>query len=94
VPIPAFCQCHAQEVKRIHGKLDEERLRCETIRRIINSLVIDLTKTSRQNIDETEIASIEDVRHTEKPLICFSPTMQKNFARTEGLFAKTSLSSS
>jgi len=89
----ALCQfplfaMHAQEVKRIHGKLDEERLRCETIRRIINSLVIDLTKTSRQNIDETEIASIEDVRHTEKPLICFSPTMQKILQELKGYLLK------
>lgn len=86
--LDALCQLplfatHAQAVKRIYGKLDEERLRCEAIRRIINSLVIDLTKTSRQNIDEMEIASIEDVRHA-RPLVCFSPTMQKDLQALKG----------
>jgi dGTPase len=68
---------HAQEVKSIYGKLDEERLRCETIRRIINCLVMDLMETSRSNIARSEIASIEDVRNT-NPLVCFSTAMQQD----------------
>jgi dGTPase len=50
------------EVKRLYGEIEEKRLIHETIRRMINVLVVDLCEQSQQAIDALNPADIEDVR--------------------------------
>ncbi len=48
----------------------------ETIRRMIGEQVIDLVKTSQDNLANANISSIEDVRNHQSQLISFSKSMQ------------------
>jgi len=50
----------------------------ETIRRIIGLLVVDLTETSQQAIEDAKIQIIEDVRAHPKPLMQFSEPVKKS----------------
>ena len=48
----------------------------ETVRRMINALVVDLINTSRDNIRQSGVQSITDVRNA-PPLIAFSDAMRQ-----------------
>ncbi len=62
--------------KRYPG-LDDKKLVHEIIRRMINIMVVDLIDTSRQNIDNANLTSIEDVRNQNKKLMAFSTQMHE-----------------
>ena len=62
---------HLSGVKVQYPALAERRLIHETIRRMINTLVADLTERSRELIGQHDPGSIDDVRHA-PPLIAFS----------------------
>ncbi len=47
----------------------------ETIRRMINVMVVDLIDTSRANIENAALQSVDDVRRLQAPLMCFSDEM-------------------
>src|SRR5690606_22122359 len=53
---------HRAEVTAAHAGLSLRRLTAETIRRMINTLIIDLSTTTQANIDAHGPASIDDVR--------------------------------
>lgn len=78
---------HLQEVKQLYPTLAGRRLIHETVRRMINSQVVDLCQQSQQNIARAAPTDIEAVRLA-KPLIAFSTAMQqdqrelKQFLRT------------
>ena len=42
---------------------------------MINALISDLTRTSRENIRRSGIRSMADVRSSRRPLVCFSDAM-------------------
>jgi len=60
--------------KRYPG-LDDKKLIHEVIRRMINVMVVDLIDTSRQNIHNTHLSSIDDVRNHGKKIMAFSHEM-------------------
>ena len=62
---------HAETVQRLFPDIQERRLILETVRRMINELIIDVTETSRANIEKAGPISIEEVR-THRALIAFS----------------------
>jgi dGTPase len=62
-------------VQEKYGKIEEKRLIHETIRRMINALVVDICETSANNIRKLNPSNIEDIRLAPY-LIGFSPTMQ------------------
>lgn len=69
-----------QLVKSKYPALEQRRLIQETVRRMINVLVVDLCHTSANNIAALQANSIEDIRNA-KYLIGFSDEMaQKNKA--------------
>ena len=69
-----------QLVKSKYPALEQRRLIQETVRRMINVLVVDLCQTSANNIAALQANSIEDIRNA-KYLIGFSDEMaQKNKA--------------
>lgn len=74
-------------VKQQYPTLTGRRLIHETVRRMINALVVDLCQQSQSNIQQANPANIDDVR-TKPMLIAFSPDMRaqqtelKRFLRT------------
>jgi dGTPase len=85
--IRIFNEEHAT-VSRLYPKLHHRRLIHEIVRRMINRQINDLIDSSRLAIQNAGVASIEDVRRQQKPLIQFSAAMQelhlelKQFLRT------------
>ncbi len=59
------------EVKALYPNLEQKRLVNETVRRMINTLVVDLCTESAKNIAQHQPASIADIRKL-PPLIGFS----------------------
>jgi dGTPase len=66
---------HMRAVLRQYPRLAPRRLRHETVRRMIDTLVTDLIRTSAENIRRQAPASIEEVRLAQ-PLIAFSPRIR------------------
>ena len=70
---------HAEAVQILFPRIHERRLTLETVRRMINELITDVTGTSRANIEAARPASVEEVRN-QRPLIAFSPRMREEAA--------------
>ena len=60
------------EVSERYPGLDDRRLIYEIIRRMINTVVTDLTETTQRHLDEDSPASIDDVRRAGRRLVGFS----------------------
>jgi dGTPase len=54
---------HADEVLTLYPDIPPRRMTLETVRRMINELVVDVTETTRKNIATAGVATIDDVRH-------------------------------
>ena len=82
---------HAVEVTRTFPSISSRRLTLETIRRMINELIVDVTETTRDNIAAAGPRSIDDVRCARR-LVAFSERAQreavelKRFLRSELYF--------
>ncbi|HDP88950.1 MAG TPA: deoxyguanosinetriphosphate triphosphohydrolase [Thioalkalivibrio sp.] len=78
-----------EEVRRRHPDLVDRRRIHETIRRMINRLVVDLVETSQANIAAAAPTDVDAVRAQAAPLIGFSDETRaanlelKRFLRTE-----------
>ena len=78
---------HHDEALAAYGTLNPKQERHETIRRIINTLVVDLTETSRANLESERPAHIDEVRAREKPLMAYSePVAERSRALKKFLF--------
>ena len=77
------------EVQREFPHISGRRAINETVRRMINALVVDLIQTSRSNIANAGIQSISDVRNA-PPLIGFSSAMKEE-AQTLKRFLRKNL---
>jgi dGTPase len=66
---------HMKAVLRDYPKIEPRRLRYETVRRMIDTLVTDLVRASAENIRRHAPGSIEDVRRA-PALIAFSPRIR------------------
>jgi len=64
-------------VLQTYPDLAPRRVIHETIRRMINYLVVDLIENSQRLIKESGVASIEEVRQTGKGLIAYSDTVRE-----------------
>jgi dGTPase len=79
---------HLHEVKGRYAALTGRKLIYETIRRMINTLIVDLVETSQARINELNPQTIAAVRTHGQPLIGFSAPMRerslelKRFLRT------------
>ena len=79
---------HAEEVRRLYPTIAPRRMILETVRRMINTLIVDVTDTSREAIRVAGVDSLDDVRAA-PPLIAFSPPIHqqamhlKRFLRKE-----------
>ncbi len=69
-----FGRCH-HEVRRLYPELPEKPLRHEIIRRMINALVVDLTRESLQRLQQLAPANIDEIRAHPTPVIAYSEQM-------------------
>lgn len=67
---------HLQQVKKLYPALEGRRLIHETVRRMINAQVVDLSRQSAQLITGAAPRNIDEVR-SNPPLIAFSDAMRK-----------------
>ena len=74
--VPLFAR-HSAAVRAEYPALTERRMVNETVRRMINTLVVDLTQESGRRIADTSPADVEDVRAA-APLAAFSATMRQD----------------
>jgi dGTPase len=74
--VPLFRR-HHDEVLARYGEISAKQQRHETTRRIINTLVVDLTECSRRSLAESGVGSIDDVRALAQPLIRFSEAIEQ-----------------
>ena len=72
--VPIFAR-HLGQVRAAYPELRDRRLVHETVRRMINTLVTDLTRQTRANIEAARPASIDDVRGA-PALVAFSTPVQ------------------
>jgi dGTPase len=76
-------------VSQKYPGLDDKRLIHEVIRRMINVMVVDLIDTSKENITDAGVTSVDDVRKQPARLMAFSDNMDdqklelKQFLRKE-----------
>ncbi len=71
-----FFARHWLEVQRLMPGVGQRRAIHETVRRMINALIVDVIATSRQRIEAAQVQSLEAVRQA-PPLIGFSDGMRK-----------------
>ena len=65
---------HLAEVRAKHPTLQGRRVVTETVRRIINTLILDLVNTTRVNIENSGVQTLDEVRAA-PPLAAFSPAL-------------------
>lgn len=68
--------CHYFDVNSRFCDLSDKRKTQETIRRIINQLVCDLINNTLNNIRDSSIRTLDDVRANQHPVVAFSPTVK------------------
>ncbi|AZY47756.1 deoxyguanosinetriphosphate triphosphohydrolase [Bordetella avium] len=72
----AFFARHYHEVRARYPDLAPRRATAETVRRMINTLIMDLTATSQARIQDVAPASVDDVRQA-SPLAAFSDPVRR-----------------
>ncbi len=78
-----------REARRSHLDVPPPRLRHETIRRVINAFVTDLTTESQRRLVKLGPADAQAVRRAKTPVVGFSPAMaESNHAIKDFLFAR------
>ena len=80
VTVPLF-ERHVALVRQQYPAIPERRMINETVRRMINTLIVDLTDESRRRIEAAAPRSIAEVRQA-PPLIAFSQSVR---AEADGL---------
>jgi dGTPase len=73
--VPLFAR-HAREVREQFPAIGERRMVNETVRRMINALIVDLATETARRIEAAHPASIDDVRQA-GPLVAFSADVRK-----------------
>ena len=86
----ALRDSRAKERETGRAVLDQEqRVRHETIRVVINALATDLTQQTRRNLEVLKPASADDIRYADAPVVAFSPEMRRqNAAIRKFLYAR------
>ncbi len=85
--VPLFKQ-YFDEVQTTYPGLSDRRCIHETVRRLMNALIVDLIEETQRRIDAAQPASMDDVRQA-PPLVAFSEPMHelnsalKKFLHTE-----------
>ncbi len=68
-------QC--ETVSKMYPHIDGRRIINETVRRMINYLVVDLIETSRARLHDSGVGSIDEVRNYPEPILMHSDAVAK-----------------
>jgi dGTPase len=82
-----FYARHRHQVERAFPGIGGRRAINETIRRMINALIVDVIQTSQQRIQSAELKTVEDVRKA-PALIAFSDGMRADAALLKRFLSK------
>ena len=86
--VPIFAE-HYADVDRRYPRGRAKLKFNEALKRVLDRLATDLIETTRQHIDKSGVASVEDVRRLPKRLAAFSPSIaEQNGALKRFLFAR------
>ena len=88
--VPLFAR-HAATVRADYPALSERRMINETVRRMINTLIVDLTEESKRRLNQHTLASLDDVRKS-PPLVAFSRQMRVDADELKDILTRQSLS--
>ncbi|GLV29535.1 deoxyguanosinetriphosphate triphosphohydrolase-like protein [Sphingobium sp. TomTYG75] len=72
VPVVKHCW---DRVRARYPDIPQDRLLRELVREQIGLMANDLIASTRRNIAETRVETVEDVRSAGRPLVCFSPEL-------------------
>ncbi len=75
-----FYARHRSEVENLFPGISGRRAINETIRRMINALIVDLIRASQERIQDAQLQTVDDVRNAQA-LITFSAKMSKEAAQ-------------
>lgn len=67
---------HYEAVRRQWPQLDAERVATETIRQMINTLIVDVTNTTKEQLERLKPRHADEVRHS-PPIVIFSAQTRK-----------------
>lgn len=77
--------------RQLHNEFPDiarDRLVHEANRRMINRMIVDLTRTTLKNIKDNNIQTVDDIRNLGKPLVSFSKMMEANVAAIKEFLAE------
>ena len=69
--VPLFIVNYEQVIAEL-GDIPTRMAVCETVRRMMNFLIVDTIEETKLRIKDNEIKSLEDVRNCDTPLVAFS----------------------
>lgn len=72
-----FFKRHYEQVKKEYPAVEHSRIVAETVRRMINDMILDVADASRKNLAELNPQSVEDIRSCGRPVIAFSDNMKE-----------------
>ncbi len=75
--VPFFLN-HYDEVKNQYQGADPSRIISQTLRTMMNEMILDVVKMSHQTLETLDFKTVDDIRAYEKGVITFSPEMKKN----------------
>ena len=64
--------------------MEHSRIVAETVRRMINDMILDVADTSRRNLQELQPQSVEDIRSCGRGVIDFSENMKAQMQSLKG----------
>lgn len=72
----AFFKKHYERVKREYPAVEHSRIVAETVRRMINDMILDVADTTRANLEALRPERVEDIRGCGRPVVAFSENMK------------------
>ena len=76
------------EVLKTYPDIEQSRLVHETVRRLISSMVADVLRTTKNNIEKGRVHSVEDIRKAESAMATFSGQMQEYNRVLQGFLSR------
>ncbi|MCQ2965175.1 MAG: deoxyguanosinetriphosphate triphosphohydrolase [Alphaproteobacteria bacterium] len=73
-----FFNRHYKKVCEDYSDIDKSRIDAETVRRMINDMILDVAKYSKLEIEKINPKCVEDIRHADSQVIVFSEGMKKD----------------
>lgn len=79
-----FFKRHYEQVKKEYPSVEHSRVVAETVRRMINDMILDVADASRKNLEKLNPQRVEDIRSCGYPVISFSENMKEQLADLKG----------